>query len=185
MIERSIWSSFWFGVRHPMLWLRDLCGGEAAAGGPLLERNGKAQADDRVRAVPGRPALRDAAQAGCHFQADVQAGLEGVFRECHVVLHPLDGGSQEPQFRPSLECGQGGDVREGRGALGVAHGFRPGQACDSRLRRAAVRAAVVEGELVAGLHEVAPRRGDQRLATGNVLLILRQKNLRHGAALDL
>jgi branched-chain amino acid transport system ATP-binding protein len=70
--ERSVWASFWFGVRHPMLWLRDLCGGEAAY--PLVILFGLNAVDELDRTAFGilLPEIRDA------FGIDIQTALSLV-----------------------------------------------------------------------------------------------------------
>ncbi len=72
MTERSMWASFSFGVRHPMQWLRELCGGQAAY--PLLILFGLNAVDELDRTAFGilLPEIREA------FGIDIQTALSLV-----------------------------------------------------------------------------------------------------------
>ncbi len=69
MSAPTMMQSFWFGVRHPMKWLRDLCGGEAAF--PLVVLFGLNAVDELDRTAFGilLPEIRDA------FGLDIQTAL--------------------------------------------------------------------------------------------------------------
>ncbi len=69
MSTPTMMQSFWFGVRHPMKWLRDLCGGEAAF--PLVVLFGLNAVDELDRTAFGilLPEIRDA------FGLDIQTAL--------------------------------------------------------------------------------------------------------------
>jgi ABC-type branched-subunit amino acid transport system ATPase component/sugar phosphate permease len=72
MSSPTILQSFWHGVRHPMRWLRDLCGGEAAF--PLVVLFGLNAVDELDRTAFGilLPEIRDA------FGIDIQTALSIV-----------------------------------------------------------------------------------------------------------
>ena len=72
MSTPTLMQSFWYGVRHPMKWLRDLCGGEAAF--PLVVLFGLNAVDELDRTAFGilLPEIRDA------FGIDIQTALSLV-----------------------------------------------------------------------------------------------------------
>ena len=72
MTQRSMWASFRFGLRHPMQWMQELCGGQAAY--PLLILFGLNAVDELDRAAFGilLPEIRE------EFGIDIQTALSLV-----------------------------------------------------------------------------------------------------------
>ena len=68
-MNTSLWSRFWFGVRHPGRWLRDVCGGEAVF--PIVVLFGLNAVDEFDRAAFGilLPEIRE------HFDLDFSTML--------------------------------------------------------------------------------------------------------------
>jgi len=81
-VSTSLWSRFWFGVRHPGRWLRDVCGGEAAF--PIVVLFGLNAVDEFDRAAFGilLPEIRD------HFDLDFSTmlGLVGLASVAALAL---------------------------------------------------------------------------------------------------
>jgi ABC-type branched-subunit amino acid transport system ATPase component/MFS family permease len=78
----SLWSRFWFGVRHPSRWLRDVCGGEAVF--PIVVLFGLNAVDELDRAAFGilLPEIRE------HFDLDFSTmlGLVGLASVAALAL---------------------------------------------------------------------------------------------------
>ena len=78
----SLWSRFWFGVRHPGRWLRDVCGGEAVY--PIVVLFGLNAVDEFDRAAFGilLPEIRE------HFDLDFSTmlGLVGLASVAALAL---------------------------------------------------------------------------------------------------
>lgn len=78
----SLWSRFWFGVRHPGRWLRDVCGGEAVF--PIVVLFGLNAVDEFDRAAFGilLPEIRE------HFDLDFSTmlGLVGLASVAALAL---------------------------------------------------------------------------------------------------
>ncbi|MFZ9123137.1 MAG: MFS transporter [Ilumatobacteraceae bacterium] len=81
-MSTSLWSRFWFGVRHPGRWLRDVCGGEAVF--PIVVLFGLNAVDEFDRAAFGilLPEIRD------HFDLDFSTmlGLVGLASVAALAL---------------------------------------------------------------------------------------------------
>jgi len=81
-VSTSLWSRFWFGVRHPGRWLRDVCGGEAVF--PIVVLFGLNAVDEFDRAAFGilLPEIRD------HFDLDFSTmlGLVGLASVAALAL---------------------------------------------------------------------------------------------------
>lgn len=79
---RSLWSRFWFGMRHPGQWLRDVCGGEAVY--PIVILFGLNAVDEFDRAAFGilLPEIRE------HFDLDFSTmlGLVGLASVAALAL---------------------------------------------------------------------------------------------------
>ncbi|MEN9803622.1 MAG: hypothetical protein RIS41_469 [Actinomycetota bacterium] len=78
----GLWSRFWFGVRHPSRWLRDVCGGEAVF--PIVVLFGLNAVDELDRAAFGilLPEIRE------HFDLDfgTMLGLVGLASVAALAL---------------------------------------------------------------------------------------------------
>ncbi len=81
-MSTSLWSRFWFGVRHPGRWLRAVCGGEAVF--PIVVLFGLNAVDEFDRAAFGilLPEIRD------HFDLDFSTmlGLVGLASVAALAL---------------------------------------------------------------------------------------------------
>ena len=81
-MSTTLWSRFWFGVRHPSRWLRDLCGGEAVF--PIVVLFGLNAVDEFDRAAFGilLPEIRE------HFDLDFSTmlGLVGLASVAALAL---------------------------------------------------------------------------------------------------
>jgi len=81
-VSTSLWSRFWFGVRHPGRWLRAVCGGEAVF--PIVVLFGLNAVDEFDRAAFGilLPEIRD------HFDLDFSTmlGLVGLASVAALAL---------------------------------------------------------------------------------------------------
>ena len=81
-MSTGLWSRFWFGVRHPGRWLRDVCGGEAVF--PIVVLFGLNAVDEFDRAAFGilLPEIRD------HFDLDFSTmlGLVGLASVAALAL---------------------------------------------------------------------------------------------------
>jgi len=81
-VSTGLWSRFWFGVRHPGRWLRDVCGGEAVF--PIVVLFGLNAVDEFDRAAFGilLPEIRD------HFDLDFSTmlGLVGLASVAALAL---------------------------------------------------------------------------------------------------
>ncbi len=81
-MNTSLWSRFWFGVRHPGRWLRDVCGGEAVF--PIVVLFGLNAVDEFDRAAFGilLPEIRE------HFDLDFSTmlGLVGLASVAALAL---------------------------------------------------------------------------------------------------